>query len=81
MCLLSFCARTRALIVSIHGRVVGRIKVEVPIKTIKIADKKIKDEKEKGFSSFKKPPQAGPECIAEICLIVNCPELPSVFRT
>jgi hypothetical protein len=53
----------------------------VPIKTIKIADKKIKDEKEKGFSSFKKPPQAGPECIAEICLIVNCPELPSVFPT
>ncbi|CAK7340298.1 unnamed protein product [Dovyalis caffra] len=53
-------SKTETLIVKIHGRVIGRIKVNMPIKTeenLKIEEKKIKQEKENGFACFKKPPQ------------------------
>ncbi|CAK7340293.1 unnamed protein product [Dovyalis caffra] len=50
-------SRTGVLTVKIHGRVIGRIKVNMPIKTVKIAEKKIKQEKENGFTCFKKPTQ------------------------
>ncbi|KAJ6864249.1 transcription elongation factor TFIIS-like [Populus alba x Populus x berolinensis] len=46
-------SRTGSLIVKIQGRVIGRVKVNMPIQT----EKKIKEEKENGFSCFKKPPQ------------------------
>jgi transcription elongation factor S-II len=46
-------SRTGTLIVKIQGRVIGRVKVNMPIQT----EKKIKEEKENGSSCFKKPPQ------------------------
>ncbi|XP_011041413.1 PREDICTED: transcription elongation factor A protein 2-like [Populus euphratica] len=46
-------SRTGTLIVKIHGRVIGRVKVNMPIQT----EKKMKEEKENGFSCFKKPPK------------------------
>ncbi|KAG6743667.1 hypothetical protein POTOM_052368 [Populus tomentosa] len=46
-------SRTGTLIVKIHGRAIRRVKVNMPIQT----ENKIKEEKESGFSCFKKPPQ------------------------
>uniref|UniRef100_A0A6N2N4Z8 TFIIS central domain-containing protein n=2 Tax=Salix TaxID=40685 RepID=A0A6N2N4Z8_SALVM len=46
-------SRTGTLIVKIHGRVIGRVKVDNPTQT----EKKMEEEKENGFSCFKKAPQ------------------------
>ena len=46
-------SRTGTLIVKIHGRAIRRVRVNMPIQT----ENKIKEEKESGFSCFKKPPQ------------------------
>ena len=48
-------SRNGTLIVKMRGRILGRVEVGMPIKTVKNEEKKIK-ETETGLSCFKKPP-------------------------
>jgi len=48
-------SRNGTLIVKMRGRILGRVEVGLPIKTVKNEEKKIK-ETETGLSCFKKPP-------------------------
>ncbi|XP_061965322.1 transcription elongation factor TFIIS-like [Populus nigra] len=48
-------SRNGTLIVKMRGRILGRVEVGMPIKTVKNEEKKIK-EMETGLSCFKKPP-------------------------
>ncbi|KAJ6332203.1 hypothetical protein OIU76_010565 [Salix suchowensis] len=50
-------SRTGTLIVKMRGRVLGRVKVGVPIKAVQIEGKKIEEETGKGLGCFKKSPQ------------------------
>ncbi|KAG5242508.1 hypothetical protein OIU78_003710 [Salix suchowensis] len=49
-------SRTGTLIVKMRGRVLGRVKVGVPIKAVQIEGKKIEEETGKGLGCFKKSP-------------------------